>query len=69
MMSYCVGEDKDLDYCYITIYCDNPRFDIGVRMLVETSTLETRDSRILLEPASLQYIYLQEISMHNYQIQ
>ena len=36
----------------------NPRLEVGVRTLVETSALETSDSRILLEPASLQYIYI-----------
>ena len=59
----------DLNYCDISVYWDNPRFDIGARTLVETSALETSDSRILLEPASFQYIYLQETSMHNYRIQ
>ena len=63
------GDDKDLNYCDKSIYCDIPRFDIGVRTLVERTVLKRQVYRILLEPASLQNIYLQEISMHDYRIQ
>ena len=37
-------EGKDLNYCDISIYLDNPRFDIGVRTLVERPVLKRQET-------------------------
>ena len=73
MMCSCVGdEDKTCDYRYVPIYCDNQRFEVGVERWSRDQC--SRDKRPQHSPRTRKltlyiYIYLQEISMHTYQIQ